>query len=189
MKIIFLEDEYLTRTYRQSPFILYEPLILAGLGLGGMWYFGWKFDVLDSFGVGIWIITIVIGAHSLRKFLAWYKTQYMITNQRLIKVLHDGLFSYAVTETTHDRILNIGYKNPGFASSIGRFGNVEVQAVGLVDPIVLAKVSKPEEVKNHVWQMHTHYKNQPNAMSDEEISQIQERIGYTGHSRGGGGHH
>lgn len=176
MKITFLDAEILKDVYRQTTHVLWWPITATTLGILLLWFFAIQYRTTSSHLLLIITLSFLIVILGAKHYLKWYKTRYLITNQRLIKIEHDGLFKYTVTETTHDRILNIGYKTTGFISAVGRFGDVEVQAVGLVEPIVLSKVHQPEIVKNYIWLMHTRYKDHLNT---QDIGHIQEQIGYT----------
>jgi hypothetical protein len=90
------------------------------------------------------------------------------------------LFKKTFVETPLDRILNVSYKTTGFWSSILGFGNVEVQVVGLIEPIIFQNVSRPGPLKDYIWKAHERAaKSNPHRFDSESISHIQQQIGYT----------
>lgn len=92
---------------------------------------------------------------------------------------HEGLFKKLVIETPLDRILNVSYKTTGFFSSIFSFGDVEVQVVGLIEPIVLKQVRYPAKLKDRLWKAHEDSLKGPHRFDAESIPEIQQQIGYT----------
>jgi hypothetical protein len=104
---------------------------------------------------------------------------YLITSQRLVVVIYRHLFSKQVIETPIERILNISFKRHGFWASMLNFGEVVVQVVGLIEPIVLKKVRHPELIKDYLWQIHIALVPKPDkAFNPDEIEKIQQRLGY-----------
>ncbi len=169
-------DESIILTYRQTEMVLIKPLLLISLGLYIPWYLGIKFNVIAQYRVLFSLLTLAIALYGVRAYILWQRHQYVITTKRLIRLTHDGIFKKVVIETPLERILNVSYKTTGFWSSIMRYGDVEVQVVGLVEPLILSKVKEPSAVKDYLWRLHEE-KSKP--MTNDDLVHMQEKVGYT----------
>ncbi len=105
--------------------------------------------------------------------------RYVVTSHRLIKISRHGWFKLLVVETTLDRILNVSYKTTGMLSSLFQYGHVEVQAVGLMEPIILDYIAEPAQIKDYLWDAHQDFIEKHGGSNLEDISRLQEHIGYT----------
>ncbi len=154
MKLVLKDQEILHKTYRQTKYVLVRPLSFIFLGLTLTWYFGLQYDITESFPSLLWLITTVFGAFAIRDLILWYNNQYIFTNERLVRVSYHEIFRYTVMESSLDRILNVAFKTTGILSVMGHFGDVEVQAAGMLEPIVLKHINRPDEVKDYIWTLH-----------------------------------
>lgn len=172
-------EEQLLQVYHQSAHVLLSPISLY-LGailipLIPLVRYGLFRDYLGLF----LLYSIVILAILIRKIIIWKFNQYIVTNQRLIKTSHEGLFKRLVIETPLDRILNVSYKTTGIISVMLDFGDVEVQVVGLIEPILLKNIPYPAKIKDYLWQAHLEFSGQGSKLDREQISHLQQQIGYT----------
>ncbi len=92
-----------------------------------------------------------------------------------------GLFDQTVIETPHERVLNVSYKTEGVTSTILGYGDVVVQVVGLMDPIILKNISTPMEIKDYLWEMHKRLAQDKsnNLYADSDATHMQEHVGYS----------
>src|SRR6185503_9306663 len=173
------EGEQVLRLLRQTKLILLPIGFLGLIVLYIPWSLVFKYDVGQPFTGIILFWTIVVVIFFLRKLILWHRNKYLISNKRLIKFEHIGLFKKIVVETPLERILNVSYKTTGLLSSTTKFGDVEVQVVGLIEPIILKNIRHPAQVKDFLWDLHS--KTAPMAHSAQTISpeDLQEQIGYT----------
>lgn len=125
------------------------------------------------------LVSMLAMAWFLRTVLIWWRNCYILTNQRLMIFEHKGLFRHTVVETPLERILNVSYKTTGIMSSLWQFGDVEVQVVGLYEPIILRHVPDPEYIKDYLWQMHKRMTQKQVAFNPTQIDKVQEDVGYT----------
>ena len=181
MKIALKDMEHIRQIYRQSGFVLFHPLILSFLAIVVPAYLVFQYEVSSFVNTLLWIWIIVVIGHAFRVFIIWRLNRYVVTNQRLLHYAQKGLFDQAVTETPHERVLNVSYKTEGIISSIFRYGDVIVQVVGLMDPIILKNISTPMEIKDYLWEMHKRLaqgKNN-NIYADTDAAHMQEQVGYS----------
>lgn len=181
MKIALKEFENIRATYRQSMYTLIHPLIVAVLVVLLPSYAVFRFVPGGNLWkiLLIWII-LVIG-HISRLIIIWRLNYYVVTNQRLLHYFQKGLFDQTVTETPHERILNVSYKTEGIISRFFGYGNVEVQVVGLMEPIILQNIDTPMEIKDYLWELHQRAveKMSGSVYGKADASHVQEQVGYT----------
>jgi hypothetical protein len=182
-KFALLEDEKLRNIYRQSNLFIIKYVIYAGIIILLPTYLLWRYGLLSSYKGVIYILLIAAGLWLLREALIWYRNNYVITNQRLLLFEHDGLFKHTVIETPLERILNVSYKTTGVMSALWGYGDVEVQVVGLVEPVILKHIPDPEYIKDYLWQMHKRVTTKPITFQAQDIAHSQEQIGYTKHKQ------
>lgn len=178
-KFALLPEEHLKNTYRQSKLFLTKGFLISFGLIFIPIYFLWQYQLLGQFRQAIFVLTIFAGGWFLREAIIWFRNCYVLTNQRLILFAHDGLFKRTVIETPLERVLNVSYKTTGITSAIFGYGDVEVQVVGLVDPIILKHIPSPAEIKDYLWQMHKRVVTKQVAFDPENIAHSQEEIGYT----------
>jgi uncharacterized membrane protein YdbT with pleckstrin-like domain len=154
MKINFHSDEKHLNTYHATEMVLVKPVLIILAVLYIPWFFALKYDVALQYKTWFILWTLLVLAYGVRSYLIWSLNRYVITSKRLIRLLHLGVFRRVVMETPLERILNISFKTTGFWSSLFKFGDVEVQVVGLIEPIILKSIKHPQQVKDYLWQLH-----------------------------------
>ncbi|HEX3095750.1 MAG TPA: PH domain-containing protein [Patescibacteria group bacterium] len=181
MNIALKDHERIRQIYRQNPFVLIHPVGLSVISIAIITYMMFRFQLTGLFRTVVVAAILLIVLHAIRILILWRMNQYVITNQRILHYLQKGLFDQTVTETPHERILNVSYKNEGLISTMVGFGDVVVQVVGLMDPIVLKNISQPMEIKDYLWEMHKRIaKDMGNAVyGDTDATHVQESVGYT----------
>jgi hypothetical protein len=173
------QGEQLSHVYRQTKFVLAKPFIICF----ALIYFPWalisKYGMFGQYNRLIFFWAAIILFYFAYKTAKWAINCYIITNQRLIAIIYASLFSKQVLETPIERILNISFKKKGIYGSVLNFGDVEIQIVGLTEPMIFKKIQHPEIVKDLLWQIHikNSSKNGLN-FSFENIGEIQQKIGY-----------
>ncbi len=182
-KFALLENEILKNIYRQSFVFLLRYIIIAAAVVILPTYFLWRYGLLGSWRSISYVLLLFSAIWLIRHFLIWYRNNYVITNQRLLLFEHDGLFKHTVIETPLERILNVSYKTTGVMSAIWGYGDVEVQVVGLVEPVILKHIADPEYIKDYLWQMHKRVATKPIAFQADTIDHYQEQVGYTKHKQ------
>lgn len=172
-------EEQLLRVYHQSAHVLLNPISLSLAAIVVPLIPLVRYGLFREYlGLVLLYIIIVLGV-LIRKIIIWKFNKYIITNQRLIKTSHEGLFKRLVVETPLDRILNVSYKTTGMISVLLDFGDVEVQVVGLIEPILLKNIPYPAKIKDYLWQAHLEFSGQNSKLDREQIAHLQQQIGYT----------
>jgi hypothetical protein len=179
MKINFHTDEQHLNTYHATEMVLVKPVLIILAALYIPWFFALKYDVALQYKTWFILWTLIVLGYGVRSYLIWSLNRYVITSKRLVRLLHQGIFRRVVMETPLERILNISFKTTGLWSSLFKFGDVEVQVVGLIEPIILKSIKHPQQVKDYLWQLHQKSMNTQSAYTNEHIAHLQEEAGYT----------
>lgn len=181
MKIALKDNERIRQIYRQSPWVLVHPVGLSAIIAVLIGYMAFRFTVQGPLQIAIYAAILIALMYAVRIVIIWRLNQYVVTNQRLLHYGQKGLFDQTVTETPHERVLNVSYKTEGIISTVIGYGDVIVQVVGLIEPIVLKNIDEPMEIKDYLWEMHKRLaQDKGNSVySETDATHIQERVGYT----------
>lgn len=152
--LILQPNEEVVVVFRQTPLVLWRPTaVLLIAVIGPIWYVA-HYELYASAGTYVLIWLCVVVAWWVRHVYLWSVQRYIVTTKRFVKVAHEGIFRHVVTETALDRMLNISFRTTGVLSVLGRFGDIELQVVGLLDPIVVGNIADPTAVKEFLWRLH-----------------------------------
>ncbi|MGB4761774.1 MAG: PH domain-containing protein [Candidatus Saccharimonas sp.] len=80
------------------------------------------------------------------RFMQWYFTVYIVTNERIRQSTQTGFFGRDVVELRLSKIQNISYNIPGFTGEILKFGTIVIQT--FVGDLIINKVEHPSETYN-----------------------------------------
>ncbi len=178
MRIKLHPQETIKRVYLESLWVVFKQIALPTILIGIVWYFFVFYQLGSVLSKIVGLLSLAWIIVCLRGILLWRLNKYILTSERLIAIRHNGFFKKTVIETSLERILNVSYKITGISSSFGGFGDVEVQVVGLMEPIILVSVHDPAEIKDYIWQAHTSFLRQfPSGFALN--SELQQKIGYT----------
>jgi hypothetical protein len=178
-KVPLHPEEDLLRVYHQTGFVLLKPvaIFLAGTIIPALPLA--RYGLLSQYKLLFFLLVIGLLGYVLKKWAIWSLNSYIITSQRLIRISHEGLFKKLVLETPLDRILNVSYKTTGLTSVFFGYGDVEVQVVGLIEPMILRHISDPAAIKDYLWKAHSEYTERKGRFTQDKIAHLQEEIGYT----------
>ena len=176
MKIFELQPgERIIRTFWQSDIVLLKPASIVVVIIVAVWYYILSYHLPEYSLVAI-LASLFSLSYFTHQYRLWSLQEYIISNRRLIKQFHQSIFKKTVVETPLDRILNVSFKTTGIFSVLFGFGDVEVQVVGLIEPIILKNIRYPERIKEYLWRAHEEAVKQ---QGQGDIIHLQERNGYT----------
>jgi hypothetical protein len=78
------------------------------------------------------------------RWLAWYYTVYIVTNQRILAITQKGLFDRKVEEWQLDAITNVNYHINGFQAVL--FGYGDIVAKTYIGDLEIRTVHKPVDI-------------------------------------------
>lgn len=123
---------------------------------------------------GLLIIGFVI---LLYEWFTWYLDSYLITNQRVIRIKQKGLFSREVRETPYEKIQEVTCKIEGVLATVFNFGSVFVHTMVSKDPLVLASIKRPQEVKEKIIEIQERVEDSDEeGLTAEELVKFIEKI-------------
>ena len=144
------EGEQVQFLFRQHPLVMRKALIsglfvivLGVVPLDIPWV--WTHETLAGWLIKLALVVpvIVLAAWAYR-WLGWYYTVYLVTNERLILITQKGFFDRKVEEWQLDAITNVNYHIGGFQAALFGFG--EINAKTYVGDVKLEYIHKPVEI-------------------------------------------
>ncbi len=156
-KFNLLEKEKVVTIYRQTEAVLFKPVIIIFVLIYFPWFFLIKYELVGSYDRLLFFWTVLVLIYGVHIYFVWLLNAYIVTDKRLINVVHKNLLNKKVIETPLERILNVSFQIKGFWQSLFSFGSVEVQAAGLSYPLTLKNVSHPDKVKDFLWKIHNQH--------------------------------
>jgi len=121
---------------------------IYGVPFGTIFSFVGIFNSNVFIQVLAFIFLIIIWSWGIYRWLLWYFTNYILTNQRLIVIDQEGIFNKEVKELQLDRILDITYEQKGMAANMAHYGTLHVIGIGLT--LDLYDVKNPAKVLDHI---------------------------------------
>lgn len=152
--LILQEGEEIILRFRRSSAVLVPSAVLVLALLGAPIWYGVRYSVLDAIFRLYPLWAAVVGLWFLHRCFLWLREVYTVSTHRFVKVSHESVFQRVVTETALDRILNVSLRTTGPWSMLAGFGDIHLQVVGRVDPLVVRSVAHPAEVKEFLWRLH-----------------------------------
>lgn len=152
--LILQPNEEIAVVFRQTPLVLWwqTAILLGAIGVPSWYVLHYELVAPAHTLLGIWVLIVVVWW--VRHIYLWSVERYIVTTKRFVKVSHESVFRHVVTETALDRILNISFRTTGMLSVMGRFGDIELQVVGLLNPIVVENIADPTAIKEFLWRLH-----------------------------------
>jgi len=143
------EDEEITATWRQHPWVLMKPSIVVAviIVLGSLPEAIWS----PSWGITFMLLfTVVALLYGLMGYYLWLNTIYVLTNQRIFAITQKALFYRLNTEVPLVNIQNVSHSQKGPGQMLLGFGNVEVETSGAKTAMSLKNVEKPYRVQQKI---------------------------------------
>lgn len=175
--IILQPDEEVVTVFRQSPAILTFPALVATVLLFVPFWYATKYSLVGSLKFWLFIWALLVFGWFLEKLVLWHREKYIVTTTRFVKTSHQNVFKQEVSETALDRILNVSFRTTGPWSMITGFGDIDLQVVGRVDPIIVKSVQRPAVVKEFLWRLHEQsLADRPTAHNMQEYGMPNQRV-------------
>lgn len=145
------DDEEVELVFRQhiiairKALVIWSVILLAGalpLAVAPLWKLSWY-----SFFAGI----IIGSLYFAYRWMSWYFSIYIVTDQRIVHIEQNGFFRRQVVELGHDKIQNVNYEIPGFQASIFKYGTITIQTY--VGDLILDMIYHPEQTHRQISQI------------------------------------
>lgn len=104
----------------------------------------WYGGAFQIFGLGL-VIALMIGIY---RWVGWYYTVYIVTNERIVEIKQKGFFNRKVSEFGLDKVQNVNYHIQGLQAVLFAFGDITVQTY--VGDLVMATIHKPVHIQEQL---------------------------------------
>lgn len=84
------------------------------------------------------------------EFIDYYLDVWIVTNDRIVNIEQQGLFSRTISELDLYQIQDVTSEVSGIVKSAFNFGNVHIQTAGNVQRFVFKSIPNPHEVRKHI---------------------------------------
>ena len=110
-----------------------------------------KFPLTDTLPVSYRLVFLILWyligvAYVFEKFLDWFFSVFIVTDERVIDVDFINLIYREITAANIDKIQDITVQAGGAAMALFNYGNVYVQTASEVPNIEFNKIPKPDKV-------------------------------------------
>ena len=146
------EGEEVLLVFHQHPLVMRKELIfglfaiLFALMPPLAWPLAsWAWDPL-------WWTLVLVAAAWFHRWVGWYYSVYIVTDERLIEIKQRGFFNRRVSEYGLDKIQNINYHIRGFQAVIFQFGDITAQTY--VGDVEMRMIYRPVEIHSQfleIW--------------------------------------
>jgi membrane protein YdbS with pleckstrin-like domain len=132
-------------TWVLMPVALVWLLLLVVTGLS-FWYFG------ASRVTSVVVAAVVIFGilYSVYQWYLWQYSNYLVTNQRVIKIDQNSLFNRLISEAEINRIQEISTEVSGPIHTMLNFGTVKIQTASTTGRIDLEDVPDPYNIQQEI---------------------------------------
>lgn len=94
--------------------------------------------------VGTMSYYLSIAVIFLTGWITYYYDSFIVTNNRIIEVVQNGLFSRNIHELAYDQIEDVSYSTEGVMATLFGAGNIEIQTAGTQRNFVIRSIAKPQ---------------------------------------------
>jgi len=85
-------------------------------------------------------------------YFTWSKDKYIITDQRIVDMDQQTLFSKSQKEALLDKVQDVVSETKGFLGAIFKYGNVNIQTAGET-PLTLDDIANPDMVQKIIFDL------------------------------------
>lgn len=119
------------------PLLLWSTTPL--IGSQGFYDFGVKF------ALGLPVVAFLVG---LYRWIGWYYSVYIVTDERIVEIKQKGLFDRQVSEFGLDKVQNVNYHISGLQGAMFQFGDIIAQTY--VGDLVMTHIHKPVHIHEQI---------------------------------------
>ena len=141
-RVIVLVNQH---TWVLLPVAITWLVLLAIIG-GALWYAG--ASKISSVIVGAAVLFGIF--YSIYQWYVWNNSNYIVTNQRVIKIDQIHLFSRLISEAEIDRIQEISTDISGPIHTMLNFGTVKIQTASTTGMMDLEEVPDPYNMQQEI---------------------------------------
>lgn len=152
------EGEEVQLVFHQHPIVMRKALIFGMVGILAaiMPLYIWSSTSLlntypNFYGTGFQLFGLgflVILAAWFYRWIGWYYTVYIVTNERIVEIKQRGFFNRRVSEFGLDKVQNVNYSIRGFQAVVFQFGDIIAQTY--VGDLIMSTIHKPVHIHEQI---------------------------------------
>ncbi|MDO8513758.1 MAG: PH domain-containing protein [bacterium] len=154
------DDEDVLLIVKQNAWVFAKTgiiiLILANVVVFALIMFG----ASGVFSYLLFIFVLAAGFLVGYRWYLWSNSNYMLTNQRIIKVDQSSIFHRVISEMELDRIQDISTEMKGPIQMMINFGTIHIKTASSNEGMELASVTDPYDVQQQIVKAHNLMKNE-----------------------------
>jgi hypothetical protein len=136
--------------FRQHPLVMRKQLFIGlfaillavlPLAFDVTYQYEWLVSVLIKVALGV---PVVVLAFWFYRWIGWYYTMYIVTDQRLIEIRQRGLFDREVQEWQLNRVYNVNYRVGGLSAVMFGYGDIVAKTV--IGEVVMPTIHRPTQI-------------------------------------------
>jgi hypothetical protein len=101
--------------------------------------------------ISVYLITVLL--ITMTQFTDYYLDTWIVTNERVINIEQNGLFSRAVSELHLNQIQDVTSETIGFLATFLTYGDVYIQTAGEKERFRFEQINNPDDVKTHILRL------------------------------------
>lgn len=106
----------------------------------------------------------------LTGWITYYYDSFIVTNDRIVEVVQNGLFSRNIHELAFEQIEDVSYSTKGILATLFGAGNIEIQTAGTQRNFIVRNIAKPQISTEIIQQLALQVKN--NKPTDQIIPNL-----------------
>lgn len=123
--------------------IVYIWILVFALIAVGFYFFG--ASKITSIAITVLVVTALL--NTVYRWFIWNSGNYIITNQRVIRIEQLSLFNREISEAEIDRIQEISTEIKGPIRTMFGFGTVKIQTASNSGKVDLEDITKPYDIQ------------------------------------------
>ncbi|MBU2464696.1 MAG: PH domain-containing protein [Candidatus Edwardsbacteria bacterium] len=108
---------------------------------------GWKLVITYTVVVAVWLLYMVYEYHD------WWEDKLIITDQRILSVDRQGMFSRSVTELDLLELQDANYVIQGFIGTIFKFGAIALESASDKIDIYMDHIHDPKQIQELITRL------------------------------------
>jgi membrane protein YdbS with pleckstrin-like domain len=144
------QGETVKLVFNQHPLVMRKALIIGLLAIV-MGVLPLDFpqvyasDAISGFFLKVaLVVPVIVFAAWFWRWVGWYYSVYIVTNERIVEIKQKGFFDRAVEEWQLDRVQNVNYHVGGFQAVIFGFGDITIRT--FIGDLVIPTVHHPVKI-------------------------------------------
>lgn len=152
--LVLNDKEQLIQIVRQAKNQLIFQAIIPLILIFAPFFFLFPLFARGNKGAAIFFASLLIGLiWALRLFIIWYFQVFIITNQRVIDVFQQGLFTKIVSNAPLPKIQDVFYQIKGIWQTLTKCGTVRISISESKTALEIRNIPQPQRIQQLILQL------------------------------------